>query len=144
MFNGNSFAGARACALDRTKMLAGDLKATQQCFQLSTSFASLLPSDLDGATAPPANSPDFFMNFGSNSLNLWKFHVDFATSANTTFTGPTNIPVAAFSAACSGGGTCIPQPGTSNKLDSLADRLLYRLAYRNRGGVESLLVNHSV
>ena len=144
MFNGNSFAGARACALDRTKMLAGDPTATQQCVQLSASFASLLPSDLDGTTAPPANSPDFFMNFGSNSLNLWKFHVDFATSANTTFTGPTNIPVAAFSAACSGGGTCIPQPGTSNKLDSLADRLMYRLAYRTRGGVESLLVNHSV
>ena len=84
------------------------------------------------------------MNFGANSLNLWKFHVDFANSANTTFTGPTNIPVAAFNAACSGGGACIPQPSTSNKLDSLADRLMYRLAYRNRAGVESLVVNHSV
>jgi hypothetical protein len=38
------------------------------------------------------------------------------------------------------GGACIPQPSTSQKLDSLADRL----AYRNRGGTESLLVNHSV
>jgi hypothetical protein len=142
--NGQTFAGAKTCAFDRTKMLAGDPTATQQCFQLSTSYGGLLPSDLDGATAPPAGSPDYFMNFGSNSLNLWKFHVDFANPANSTFTGPTNIPVAAFSAACSGGGTCIPQPGTSNKLDSLADRLMYRLAYRNRSGVESLLVNHSV
>jgi hypothetical protein len=84
------------------------------------------------------------MNFGANSLNLWKFHVDFANSANTTFTGPTNIAVSAFNAACSGGGACIPQPGTNNKLDSLADRLMYRLAYRNRAGVESLVVNQSV
>jgi hypothetical protein len=83
------------------------------------------------------------MNFGSNSLNLFKFHVDFTTPANSTFTGPINIPVAAFSPACNGG-SCIPQPSTSQKLDSLADRLMYRLAYRNRGGTESLLVNHSV
>ncbi len=83
------------------------------------------------------------MNFGSNSLNLWKFHADFATPGNATLTGPTNIPVAAFSAAC-GGGACIPQPGTRQKLDSLADRLMYRLAYRNFGATESLVVNHSV
>lgn len=141
--NGRTFAGSKVCALDRTAMLAGTA-ATQQCFQMSTSYGGLLPSDLDGITAPPAGSPNFLMNFGANSLNLWKFHVDFANSANTTFTGPTNIAVAAFSAACSGGGACIPQPSTSNKLDSLADRLMYRLAYRNRAGVQSLVVNHSV
>ena len=141
--NGITFAGSKVCAFDRTAMLAGNA-ATQQCFQLSTSYGGLLPSDLDGTTPPPAGSPNFFMNFGANSLNLWKFHVDFANSANSTFTGPTNIPVALFSAACSGGGTCIPQSGTSQKLDSLADRLMYRLAYRNLGDHEALVVNHSV
>lgn len=143
IFNGNTFSGARACSFNGAAMRAG-AAATQVCFQLSSSFGSLLPSDLDGATAPPAGSPNYFLNFGTNSLRVWKFHVDFATPANSTFTGPTSIAVAAFTAACSGGGTCIPQPGTSNKLDSLADRLMYRLAYRNRGGTESLLVNHSV
>jgi hypothetical protein len=143
IFNGNTFTGARACAFDSAAMRAGGA-ATQVCFQLSSSFGSLLPSDVDGTTAPPAGSPDFFLNFGTNSLNLWKFHVDFTTPGNSTFAGPTNIPVAAFTAACSGGGTCIPQPGTRNQLDSLADRLMYRLAYRNRGGTESLVVNHSV
>lgn len=141
--NGSSFAGSKVCAFDRTAMLAGTA-ATQQCFQLGTSYGGLLPSDLDGATAPPAGSPNYSLNFGTNSLNLWKFHVDFANSANTTLTGPTSIQVAAFNAACSGGGACIPQPSTNNKLDSLADRLMYRLAYRNRAGVESLVVNHSV
>lgn len=137
------FQGTMACAWDRAKMLAGQA-ATQQCVQLSSSFGGLLPADIDGSTAPPAGAPEYFLNFGSNSLNLWKFHVDWANSANSTFTGPTNIPVAAFSAACSGGGTCIPQPGTSQKLDSLADRLMYRLAYRNFGDHDTLLVNHSV
>src|SRR5713226_8394634 len=67
----------------------------------------------------------------------------FTTPANSTFTGPTTIPVASFSAAC-GGGACIPQPGTNQLLDSLGDRLMYRLAYRNFGDHESLVVNHSV
>jgi hypothetical protein len=138
----NFFVGGRACAFDRNAMLAG-APATQICFQLSSSFGGLLPSDLDGSTAPPAGSPNFFLAFDTNSLDLWKFHADFATPANSTFTGPTNIPVAAFSAAC-GGGTCIPQAGTTQKLDSLADRLMYRLAYRNFGDHEALVANHSV
>ena len=142
IFNGNTFGGAKLCAYDRTAMLSG-AAATQQCFQLSTSFGGVLPADLDGSTAPPAGSPNYMVNFGSNSLNLWKFHADFATPANATLTGPTNIPVAAFSAAC-GGGTCIPQSGVTQKLDSLADRLMYRLAYRNFGTNESLVVSQSV
>jgi hypothetical protein len=140
--NGTTFAGAKLCAYDRTSMLAG-AAATQQCFQLSSSFGGVLPSDLDGATLPPTGSPNFMINFGSNSLNEWRFHVDFATPANTTLTGPLNIPVAAFTPACNGG-SCIPQPGTKTTLDSLADRLMYRLAYRNFGTHEALVVNHSV
>jgi hypothetical protein len=142
MFQGNFFAGSQLCAYDRASMLAGG-QATQHCFQLSSSFGGVLPSDLDGSTAPPAGAPNFMLNFGTNSLNLWKFHVDWPNPANSTLTGPTNIPVAAFNEACSGG-TCIPQPGTNQKLDSLGDRLMYRLAYRNFGDHEALVVNHSV
>src|SRR5437667_183029 len=61
-------------------------------------------------------------------------------SAGTRSRGPSP---ALLIEACSGG-TCIPQPSTSTKLDSLGDRLMYRLAYRNRSGTESLLVNHSI
>src|SRR5712671_1150486 len=140
--NGQTFAGSKLCVFDRVVMLVGGT-ATQQCFQLSTSFGGVLPSDLDGATAPPAGSPNYLMNFGTNSLNLWRFHADFVTPANTTLTGPVNIPVQAFTPACSGG-ACIPQPNTRQKLDTLADRLMYRLAYRNFGTSESLVVNQSV
>ena len=68
---------------------------------------------------------------------------DFATPANTRLVGPTTLSVAAFSEACAGG-TCVPQPGTAQKLDSLADRLMYRLAYRNLNGVGHLVTNHSI
>ena len=74
---------------------------------------------------------------------MWRFHVDWTNPANTSLTGPIAIPVAAFSPAC-GGGACIPQPGTTQQLDSLADRLMYRVAYRNFGDHESIVLNHSV
>ena len=38
----------------------------------------------------------------------------------------------------------VPQPGTTLLLESMGDRLMYRLAYRNFGTHESLVVNHSV
>jgi hypothetical protein len=139
---GTTFSGADACAYNRAAMMAGTT-ATQVCFQQGTSVGGLLPSDVDGTTAPPAGSPNYMAYFGTNNLNLFKFHVDFATPSNSTFTGPTVINVAAFSPLC-GGGTCVPQPSVTQQLDSLADRLMYRLAYRNFGSHESLVVNHSV
>jgi hypothetical protein len=136
--------GPQACAFPRSAMLAGN-PASMICFQLSTSDGVLMPSDLDGSTQPPAGEPTFFMELATNSLNLFKFHVDFTTPGNSTFTGPTNIPVAAYTQACIGSfGTCIPQGGTLSQLDSLGDRLMFRLAYRNFGDHESLVVNHSV
>lgn len=138
----STFQGARVCAFDRASMLAG-LPATQQCFQLSSSYASLLPADVDGTTAPPAGSPNYLVNRLSNALGFWKFHVDWSNAGNSTLTG-TTLPVAAYNAAC-GGGTCVPQPNTKQKLDSLADRLMFRLAYRNFGnGDERMVVNHAV
>jgi len=138
----SQFVGSEACAMNRSAMIAGTA-ATQVCFTTSSSFGSLLPATLDGSTLPPSGDRAYMVNFGSNSLNLWRFHVDFATPGNSTFTGPTNIGVNPFAAACSGG-SCIPQPGTSTKLDSLADRLMNRFVYRNFTDHESLLVNHSV
>src|SRR5205807_4886538 len=146
MFNGNAFQGADACAYDRNAMLSGQA-ATQVCFQQGNTVGPLLPSDADGTLPPPSGSPDYMVTMGSNALGLFKFHVDFVSPGNSTFTGPTVIGVTAFSALCNGG-HCIPQPPQPNtlnqKLDSLADRLMYRLAYRNFGDHDSLVVNHSV
>src|SRR4051794_34032098 len=142
--NGNSFTGGKACAYDRSKMLSGQA-ATQQCFDTTTTYGGLLASELDGPTAPPSGSPNYVVALGdtTSSLAYWKFHVDWGTPGNSTFTGPTSLAVSPYSLAC-GGGVCIPQSGTSTDLDSLGDRLMYRLAYRNFGDHESLVVDHSV
>jgi hypothetical protein len=141
--NGQTFAGPKLCAFDRTSMLAG-AAATQICFQLSTSFGGVLPADLDGSTPPPSGSPEYFVDFNTNSLDVFTISNPNFTNGTATLGGPTNIAVSSFIGACSGGGTCIPQLGTNQKLDSLADRLMYRLAYRNFGDHESLVVNHSI
>jgi hypothetical protein len=145
LFSGSTgpFVGPEICAWDRAKMLAGQ-PASQQCQTLGTNDGGMLPADSDGATPPPAGAPNPIVEFGTNDLLLYKFHVDWSNTANTTLTGPTTIPVAAFAPACNGGGTCIPQSGTSQQLDSLADRLMYRLEYRNFGDHDALVVDHSV
>jgi hypothetical protein len=140
--NGQSFTGPDACAMDRTKMLAG-AAATIQCFQQNSSFSTILPVDMDGTIQPAAGEPGFFVDFGLNKLNLWKFHVDFATPANSTFTGPTALTVANFTAGCNR--SCVSQPGTLNKLDMLGDRMMYRLAYRKfSDGHEALVTSHTI
>lgn len=145
--NGSTFTGAETCAWDRVAMTNGVAAPAFVCFQLTSAFASLLPSDLDGTIAPPSGSPNFLMNIdpASGALNLWKFHVDFATPRNSTFTGPIAVPgVAPFTAPCPDIQDCIPQPATTARLDALGDRLMYRLAYRNFGDHESIVATHTV
>lgn len=140
--SGTTFIGALACALDRSEMLAGSPTPQIICFQEPSQIANLLPADLDGATAPPIASPDYFMNLGVNAVNIWKFHVNFAAPSRSTFTGPVSVTVAAFQQACSG--ACIPQSQTTQRLVSRTARLMPRLAYRRFPSHESLVVNHSV
>src|SRR5215470_3015172 len=60
VYPGNRFAGAQACAFDRAAMQTG-APTSAICFQQPPSVSSLLPADLDGATPPPAGSPNYFV-----------------------------------------------------------------------------------
>jgi hypothetical protein len=140
-----AFVGSRACAYDRSRMLQG-LSATQQCFTLApTADFGLLPSDPDGSSSVAPGSPNYMIAKRATSLAMYKFKANFANSALTTFTGPTLIPVAAYTELCSATGTCVTQPGTTTQLDSLGDRLSSRLSYRRYAdGRVSLVTTHSV
>src|ERR1044072_3532264 len=140
--NGNTFRGNRVCAFERAQMLVGAV-ARQICAQTNNQNASLVPSDLEGTTLPPAGTPNLLLSITTNSVRFWRFAVNWGAGTGS-LTGPTTIAgVAAFSRA-GGGGACIPQPGTTQVLDSLADRLMYRLSYRNLPTREALVINHSV
>jgi hypothetical protein len=141
-----AFLYSKVCAFDRARMLTG-AAATQECFNTSSSFGGLLPADFDGRTLPAAGAPLPLVALGTTNttLALWKFHSDFTTPASATFTGPTTVSVPSFTEACvASGGTCIPQSGSTQTLDSLSDRLMYRAAYRNFGDHEAIVVNHAV
>jgi hypothetical protein len=145
LFGPSGFAGAAACAFDRARMLNGE-EAIMICFR-NPNAGSLLPSDLDGSTLPPAGSPNYFLDIADASgLNIYEFRVNFANPASSTFTAPVRIPVAPFNDICqfSFRLACIQQPERGEKVDAIADRLMFRLAYRNLGTHESLVVNHTI
>jgi hypothetical protein len=140
---GNTLLGAELCAYDRAAMLSGATSPIALCFTLPND-ANYLPSDVDGPTPPADGTPGYFLNFESlSSLRLYELSPDFVTgTATLTQVGP-DIAVAPFTEACNGG-VCIPQPN-SQQLDSLGDRLMYRLAYRVFSGDHNVMVvNHSV
>ena len=152
--------GAGVLAFDRARMLQGQ-PASFVYFDLygvNANFGGMLPADLDGALPPPAGTPGIFAEVdtnasipgpnGSDALRLWYFHVDWSNPANATFglNGQPNLilPVQPFNFLCTNTADCIPQKGTTVRLDAIADRLMQRLQYRNFGDHEALVVNHTV
>jgi hypothetical protein len=157
IFGGKLGFAAEACAYDRTKMLAGSSTANQICFLAPTSWDdSLLPGDIDSPTdLPPAGEPEMYLgsidNGSSTSTVIYEylFHANFTSPSLSTFkgfSGTMPVIVPEFKLSCDGLGDddCVPQKGTSYKLDSIGDRLMYRLAYRNFGSHQTWVVAHDV
>lgn len=136
--------GGKACAFNKIKMEVGDPTAEMICFD--TASGGLLPSDFDGPSEALPQTGAYFLNFTSNtSLNLWILKPNWNSNpAKATFSGPTPVPVPPFTVACGDAGSCIPQKASDQRLESLGDRLLFRIAYRGFSDHESIVVLHSV
>lgn len=146
-FGTNSWEGNGACAFDRTAMLAGDPSARRIYFTLppgTNGFISLLPSDCDGPF-PSMGTPDYFTFIRTGSpqrLGIIEFHADWANPANSTFGDIAYLNVAPFTPL--GWSSGIPQKDSPQLLETLGDRLMYRLQYRKFDGYGSMVLNHSV
>ena len=128
-------------------MLAGQPATLIAAPMLDSSFPPMLPADLDGSTLPPTNAPNSFVLWpDTGTYRVFHFHVDFAVPANSTFTLFASSPAAGFTAICPSTRSCVPELGQSsaNWLDSIGDRLMFRLAYRNFGGHEAVVGNFTV
>lgn len=146
-------------ALDRENMLTC---GTARPFQRLTAprlsglgFQAFTPADVDGETPPPSGALALFMRhrdteLGSQGpmnptqdvLEIWAFDVDWDTPASSTLTQLPDILVSEFdSNLCPPISifSCVPQPGTSTRLDPLLELIMNRLAYRNFGDHETLL-----
>jgi len=149
-------------ALDRGKMLNGQAATFQRTTAAAIpnyGFQGLYaPADVDGASAPPSTSPAIILTkrdteansgptgYAGDVLQMYEFRVNWTTPASTTLTGPLYVDIADFDANICGLTTwdCIPQPGTTSKLDPLREPVMNRLQYWNHGTYESLVGNFTV
>ncbi|HYV05393.1 MAG TPA: carboxypeptidase regulatory-like domain-containing protein, partial [Blastocatellia bacterium] len=166
---GGSFDGVGVFAFDRNKMLVGDPTAGLIYFNLNLAthpegVFGMLPAEHDGLLPPPAGAPNVFAyftdtNFGdpADGLRLFDFHADFAVPLNSTFTERAEstyaapLPLLAFDGRDPNGRADIEQPPpasnaatNSDRLDTVGSRLMFRMQYMNRGGIESLVGNFTV
>jgi hypothetical protein len=160
--------GVNVCAYDAKNMLKGSSNATQVCIfdnSNGTYFDdSMLPADDDSDQGPAKSEVlmgaiDNFLP-GDTHVYEYVFTVDFAKPAKSTLAGvdgsmPISVPpyILAFCPASSFNTACVPQPtsavstgifGPVDLLDTLGDRLMYRLAHFNERGTQHFLVAHSV
>ena len=141
-----------ACVVDRTRMLKGEPAAEQCKVVLNVNF--LNNADIDGTATPPPGAPNVMMAAGgtqldrileADTIDVWRFHVDWKTPANTKLVGPEKITVAPYHYLCDGQLTaCVPQPGTDHRLDAQGDKIMSRAVYRRAAGRESIVAVHSV
>ncbi len=142
-----NYVGTVLAAFERSQMLTG---ATAQSVTFTRSAAStwtLLPSDWNGTTVPPAGAPNYFAQMHEQAGTadrmvsiFFLLAVNWTTPANSTLTGPVLIPTTAFSQLTSG----IPQQGTTQLLADMSDKLMNRLDYRNFGTHQSMVACHTV
>jgi len=150
-------------ALDRANMATcGTARAAQRFTVPDLSgfgFQTLTPADLDGVTDPPAGAPGIVMRHrdteahgpaglpANDQLELWEFHVDWTTPANSTLAALPILSVAEFDSTLCGltSFSCMSMPnvaqGSGSSLDPLREVVMNRLAYRVLGGQEVLVGN---
>ena len=156
MITTNESGGPATYALNRTRMLQG-LSATAQRFSVPSyptiGFQACTPVTHDGGPAPPSNAPAMFMRMADDAwsssipadrLETWTLTVDFTTPANSVLAGPTLLLTQPFDTELCGytSFACVPQPGTTTRLDPLREVLMNRLIYRNFGTHETIVANH--
>jgi len=122
--------GPAACALDRTKMLAGDNSAAMVMFNLPSSSEGPLSLDCDSGF-PPLGTPNYVSYLVSSppQLSMYQFHVDWTNPSNSTFNPTTPVPISSFSTYDQN--NVIPQKGTSQKIDGMSrKKLMFRMPFR--------------
>jgi hypothetical protein len=144
--------GLDVWALERDQMLVGAPAALVQ-FSVPAPSLFLMPSDLDGPP-PSAGTPNFFVRQvdgerfgGSDRLEVFAFDVDWSNPAGSTFSQIASLATDPFdSVLCSATllGACIPQPGVTQRLETLTVWPMWRLQFRNFGTHEGMVLNHTV
>jgi hypothetical protein len=138
-----------AFAFNRTKMLIGDPGAEMIRFTGETNL--LLPADLDDKSKPKGGG--YFFTFkddafhgGTDRIELFRLSPNFSNPQKSKFTLVNAFPIAPFTYTVCGffNFNCIPQKGTSVKVDAVSEWPMQRFAFRTIGNQEELVGNFTV
>ncbi len=168
LFNGSSeaFDGVTALALDRASMIGGGpthaIQFNIPLAGLPDATYSLVPASFRTGVAPPAGRDEFLLAVRSGTTAPatfsdvlgWLFHVDFVIPSNSTLGIGANhsanamIAVNTYTEAWINNPAdefqVVPQQGTSQKIDSLGDKIMTPVAYQNLAGTESLWADQTI
>ena len=142
----NDFEGAIVAVMDRDAMIVGDPDAQIVMFGPFSEQYSVKPAHLEGPL-PPDGGPNWMVNlkkYGQQSIEVYKFNVDWDNPLNSTNTMQNDLVVTPFDFFNPGEREQLPQPNTDQLLDPLSKYLMNPLQYRNFGSYESMVVNHTV
>jgi hypothetical protein len=142
-----SYIGGEFASFSRSDMYAGLPLTGALGFAASTSdFFTMIPSDLEAPIVgaydgtPPAGRPNFYVQ---ESLTAFNYRVrTFTAGTNCGGGGTLSAATTVSQTSYTGSGTRVPQPNTTNTLDTLFDRMMQKVQYRKVGTTESLWVVH--
>ena len=141
-----TFVGTEFASFSRSDMYAGSALTWAIGFIASTTDPfTMIPSSLRGASAgalPPTGTPNYFVSESNTAFDyeVRRFTPGTNCGGGGTLGAPTNVSQTTYSVPSG----LVPQPGTTNGLDNLSDRLMQKVQYRKVGSAESLWVVHTV
>jgi len=162
-FGNDGSYGISIYGLEKRKMVQGDPNARSVHFFLDSSILpiaqlgdGLLPADVDGpppangAPAPLVGTQNILGPYGAttDALNIYDLTIDWP-NGTASLSNVLQLPVATFNSTfpCGASGrACIPEPGTTAKIDFLGyrQRPTWRLAFRKFPTYETMVTNQSV
>jgi hypothetical protein len=109
---------------------------------------TMIPANFNGKTAaslPPSGTPEYIVSESNLAFafEVRKFTAGTNCGGGGSLSAATNVTQASYTTPAA---NIVPQPPpatTANLLDSLGDRLMQKVQYRNVGGTESLWVIHT-
>jgi hypothetical protein len=158
--NGTTYNGSAIYAFDRNSMLNGLSVTGFQSVKFSTTayskYFAMSPVLLQGSTLPPAGTggliaymvEDTWTSTTSDrdSIGLIEFKVNWSNPSQSLINNISSIPTTAFkSQICTATrGACVPQPGTTTRLEAMHMRVMNQPIYRNFNGNEGIVMSFAV
>jgi len=152
----DQYLGNSVWAFDKAKMIAGTSNPTLQRLRMTDAdnkYNALVPVTLAGTEKPPLGTPGIFLYYSDDeltasaadkdSIGMISFKVDFTDPTKSLVKTERNFPVAAFSSMVCESRNCAPS-ATGQGYDVVSNRIMHKPSYRNFGGYQSIVANHTV